>query len=45
VLFDAGARVNVKVGDRVKGGASILAYIPPQPALTAAGSASAERAH
>jgi len=45
VLFDAGARVNVKVGDRVKGGVSILAYIPPQPALTAAGSASAERAH
>jgi len=45
VLFDAGARVNVKVGDRVKGGASILAYMPPQPALTAAGSASAERAH
>ena len=45
VLFDAGARVNVKVGDRVKGGASIVAYIPQQPALTAAGSASAERAH
>jgi phosphatidylserine decarboxylase len=45
VLFDAGARVNVKVGDRVKGGASILAYIPQQPGLTAAGSASAERAH
>jgi phosphatidylserine decarboxylase len=45
VLFDAGARVNVKVGDRVKGGASIVAYIPQQPTLTAAGSASAERAH
>ncbi|MBZ5686942.1 MAG: phosphatidylserine decarboxylase [Acidobacteriia bacterium] len=45
VLFDAGARVNVKVGDRVKGGASIVAYLPLQPALTAAGNASAERAH
>jgi phosphatidylserine decarboxylase len=45
VLFDAGARVNVKVGDRVKGGASIVAYLPQQAALTAAGNASAERAH
>jgi len=45
VLFDSEARVNVKVGDRVKGGASVLAYLPQQPALTAAGSASAERAH
>jgi phosphatidylserine decarboxylase len=45
VLFDAGARVNVKVGDRVKGGASIVAYLPQQSALTAVGNASAERAH
>jgi phosphatidylserine decarboxylase len=45
VLFDAGARVNVKVGDRVKGGASVVAYLPPSPTLTAAASASAERAH
>lgn len=45
VCFAAEARVNVKVGDRVRGGASILAYLPPQPALTAAGSASVERAH
>jgi phosphatidylserine decarboxylase len=45
VLFDADARVTVKVGDRVKGGASVLAYLPQQPALTAAGSASSERAH
>jgi phosphatidylserine decarboxylase len=44
VLFDAGARVNVKVGDRVKGGASVVAFLPQQAALTAAGSASAERA-
>jgi len=45
VLFDAGARVNVRVGDRVKGGASVVAFLPQQAALTAAGNASAERAH
>ena len=45
VWFDAEARVNVKVGDRVEGGASILAYLPQPSALTAVGSASSERAH
>ena len=45
VLFDAGARVNVKVGDRVKGGASVVAFLPQQAVLTASGNASAERAH
>lgn len=45
VLFDADARVTVKVGDRVKGGASVLAYLPHQPALAAAGKVSSERAH
>ena len=45
VLFDPEARLNVKVGDRVKGGASILAYLPQHPALSMAGSESAERAH
>jgi hypothetical protein len=44
-LFDVEARVNVKVGDRVKGGADILAYLPHQTALAAAGDASVERAH
>lgn len=44
VLFDAEARVTVKAGDRVKGGASILAYLPQQPSLAAVGSASSERA-
>jgi len=34
VLLDAPARVSVKVGDRVKGGASVLAYL--QPAVPAA---------
>src|SRR5580693_4628684 len=46
VVLDASARMNVKIGDRVKGGASILAYLQPQGALTSAGSAAAtERAH
>jgi phosphatidylserine decarboxylase len=45
VLFDASARLNVKVGDRVKGGASVLAYLQPQGALAAAGTAAQERAH
>lgn len=45
VLFNAEARVSVKVGDRVKGGASVLAYLPQQSELTAAGTVSAERAH
>ena len=45
VLFDADARLNVKVGDRVKGGASILAYLPQQATLASVGSATSERAH
>src|SRR5208282_459848 len=45
VVLDASARVNVKIGDRVQGGASVLAYLQPQGALVAAGNASAERAH
>lgn len=45
VLFDASARVTVKVGDRVKGGASVLAYLQPQGALAAAGTSAQERAH
>src|ERR1700685_2680753 len=46
VLFDASARVSVKVGDRVKGGASVLAYLEPHSHFTDAASApAAERAH
>ncbi len=41
VLVDASARVNVKIGDRVKGGASVLAYLPPQRELASAGISSA----
>lgn len=39
VLLDASARVSVKVGDRVKGGASVLAYLQNQGTLVGAGSA------
>ncbi len=45
VLFDAEARISVKVGDRVKGGASILAYLPQSASLAGVGSASSESAH
>src|SRR5580693_8795540 len=45
VVLDASARVKVKVGDRVKGGASVLAYLDPNVALSSTGNASAtERA-
>jgi phosphatidylserine decarboxylase len=44
VVLDASAHINVKVGDRVKGGASVLAYLP-SPELAIAGTAAAtERA-
>jgi phosphatidylserine decarboxylase len=46
LLLDASARLSVKVGDRVKGGASVLAYLEPRSDFTAAASApAAERAH
>lgn len=41
VLFDASARISVKVGDRVKGGASVLAYLQAQGAPAAMESVSA----
>jgi phosphatidylserine decarboxylase len=45
VVFDAAARVSVKVGDRVKGGASVLAYLPVREMATAGMASAAERAH
>jgi phosphatidylserine decarboxylase len=36
VVLDASARVSVKVGDRVQGGASVLAYLQGQQELVAA---------
>jgi phosphatidylserine decarboxylase len=45
VLIDSAASLNIKVGDRVRGGASVLAYLQPKGELTGAGSSStAERA-
>jgi phosphatidylserine decarboxylase len=45
VVLDASARVNVKDGDAVKGGSSILAYLQP-PATTATETVSAaQKAH
>jgi phosphatidylserine decarboxylase len=45
VLFDSAADVQVKVGDRVRGGASVLAYLQPKGELAGAGFYSAsERA-
>ena len=38
VVVDSSARMNVKVGDRVKGGASVLAYLQPQGTPATAGS-------
>ena len=43
VLFDAAARVNVKIGDRVKGGSSVLAYLEPKGALAGASTVTSER--
>lgn len=43
VILDSSARVNVKVGDHVKGGSTILAYLPAEPALVTAEAASSER--
>jgi phosphatidylserine decarboxylase len=36
VLLDAAATMQVKVGDRVRGGASVLAYLRPQSAVKSA---------
>jgi phosphatidylserine decarboxylase len=41
VVFDAAAKLNVKLGDKVQGGASILAYLQPKEELAAAGRFSA----
>jgi phosphatidylserine decarboxylase len=41
VLFDAAAALQVKVGDRVRGGASVLAYLQPKGELASAGRYSA----
>lgn len=40
VLFDSSAKLNVKVGDRVQGGATVLAVLPTAPELSATGRSS-----
>ena len=40
VLFDATAKLNVKVGDRVRGGVSVLAHLQPNGELAASGRSS-----
>ena len=37
VFLDASASLQVKIGDRVKGGSSVLAFVPPAPELAAVG--------
>jgi len=41
LILDSSARMNVKIGDRVKGGASIVAYLSTQAASEPVGSISA----
>jgi phosphatidylserine decarboxylase len=43
VLIDASARPNVKLGDLVKGGSSVLAYLPTRERLTSDVSVAAEK--
>jgi phosphatidylserine decarboxylase len=46
VLLDASAHIDVKIGDRVQGGATVLAHLQPHGVLASAGGAPAtERAH
>ena len=45
VVLDASARINVKIGDRVKGGASVLAFLQPNRVLVAADASAVEKAH
>ncbi|MGB7600493.1 MAG: phosphatidylserine decarboxylase family protein [Candidatus Sulfotelmatobacter sp.] len=42
VLLDSSARLHVKVGDRVRGGVSILAFLQPSSELATAGKVSAD---
>ena len=43
VVLDASARPNVKVGDRVKGGSSVLAYLPSNEPVTSGANRAAEK--
>jgi hypothetical protein len=43
VLVDASAVIEVKVGDQVKGGSSVLAYLNAERPITAGSAAQAQR--
>jgi phosphatidylserine decarboxylase len=43
VFLDASANLQVKIGDRVKGGSSVLAFMPPAPELAAVGAEQAQQ--
>jgi hypothetical protein len=45
VVLDASARANVRAGDHVKGGSSILAYIQPRETAVAGTVTSVQKAH
>jgi len=45
VVLDASAHTSVQVGDRVKGGASVLAFLPSQETLVGTASSSSEKTH
>ena len=45
VVLDASARANVKPGDHVKGGSSILAYLQPRETAVAGTASSVRKAH
>ena len=43
MTFPASARLRIQVGDRVKGGATVLAHLQPQAAFSAVETSAAER--
>jgi len=43
VFLDVSANLQVKIGDRVKGGSSVLAFMPPAPELAAVGAEQARQ--
>ena len=45
VVLDASARVNVKIGDHVKGGSTILAYLQPRETASAGSVSATQKAH
>ena len=45
VVLDASARVNVKIGDHVKGGSTILAYLQPRETASAGSVSATQKAY